>query len=163
MKVVEYNREKAVNYAKKWAYYRNPIYYNYDPIGGDCTNFVSQCIYSGCNIMNYSENGWYYKNANNKSASWTGVEFLHNFLISNKSVGPFGKTASIEEIQIGDIVQLSFDGNTFGHSLLIVDKKQNNLENILVATHTFDSYGRQISSYSYIDIRFIHIEGIRKW
>lgn len=163
MKIVEYDRIKAIEYAKKWAYSRNPQYYNYDSVGGDCTNFISQCIYNGCKIMNYNTNGWYYKNANNKSASWTGVEFLHDFLITNKSVGPFGKIVDIQDVQIGDIAQLSFNGSTFGHSQLIVEKTQNNLENILVATHTFDSYGRRIASYSYIDIRFIHIEGIRKW
>lgn len=163
MRVLEYDRIKAIEYARKWAYSRNPQYYNFDSVGGDCTNFVSQCIYNGCKIMNYNENGWYYKNANSKSPSWTGVEFLHNFLISNRSVGPFGRIVDIQDIQIGDIAQLSFNGATFGHSLLIVEKSQNNLNNILLATHTFDSYGRRIASYSYIDIRFIHIEGVRKW
>lgn len=51
----EYQREKAVEYAKKWAYRRNPKYYNYDGVGGDCTNFVSQCIYAGCKVMNYKK------------------------------------------------------------------------------------------------------------
>ena len=44
MREQEYEREKAVQYAKKWAYGRNPEYFNFDPIGGDCTNFISQCI-----------------------------------------------------------------------------------------------------------------------
>lgn len=35
-----YNREKVYEYAKKWAYSRNPNYYNYDPIGGDCINYT---------------------------------------------------------------------------------------------------------------------------
>ncbi len=51
----EYQREKAVEYAKKWAYRRNPEYYNYDAVGGDCTNFVSQCIYAGSQVMNYNK------------------------------------------------------------------------------------------------------------
>ena len=143
MQIVKYNREIAKEYAKKWAYQRNPAYYNYDAIGGDCTNFVSQCIFHGCNIMNYNQNGWYYKNANDKTPSWTGVEFLAKFLLNNNSVGPFAKEVAIEEIEIGDIVQLSFNGETFGHSLLVVDKLQNDLDNLLVATHTFDSYGRK--------------------
>ncbi|MEG1845309.1 MAG: amidase domain-containing protein, partial [Oscillospiraceae bacterium] len=29
-----YNREKAVDYAKKWAKSRNPAYYNFDKSGG---------------------------------------------------------------------------------------------------------------------------------
>ena len=35
--------------------------------------------------------GWYYLSESDRSASWSGVEFLYNFLVSNNSVGPFGK------------------------------------------------------------------------
>lgn len=124
---------------------------------------MSQCIYSGCNIMNYSQNGWYYKNANDKSPSWTGVTFLHDFLVRNKSVGPFGRLVDIQNLEIGDVVQLSFNENNFSHSLIVVEKLGDSLENILVATHTFDSYGRNMSTYNYEQIRFIHIDGIRTW
>ena len=56
----KYNREQAIDYAKKWAYKRNPRYYNYDPLGGDCTNFISQCVYAGSKVMNYNKvYGWY--------------------------------------------------------------------------------------------------------
>ena len=51
MQIKKYKRDDSVKYAKKWAYLRNPKYYNYDAIGGDCTNFVSQCIYEGCKVM----------------------------------------------------------------------------------------------------------------
>ena len=43
MSVTAYDRGKAVAYAHKWAFGRNPAYYNFDKIGGDCTNFTSQC------------------------------------------------------------------------------------------------------------------------
>lgn len=133
-------------------------------VGGDCTSFVSQCIYAGAGIMNYDKiKGWYYINGNNKSPSWSGVDFLYQFLINNKGVGPYGKEVGMEQVKEGDIAQLLFQGNTFGHSLFIVSKKASRTENILVATHTFDSFGRKISSYSYQKIRFIHIEKIRKW
>ena len=65
MKNKEYNREKALQYARKWAMDRNPRYYNFDAVGGDCTSFISQVIYAGSGIMNYSQNGWYYRNGNN--------------------------------------------------------------------------------------------------
>lgn len=154
----EYNREKAKAYAMKWSYLRNPAYYNYDKIGGDCTNFVSQCLYAGSGIMNDKPNGWYYRNANDKSPSWTGVEFLYDFLIHNKGVGPYAEEVEEDKLQIGDIVQLSFDGTTFAHSLLIVNQELG-----LVATHTFDSYGKSIDSYSYQKRRNLHIKGVRIW
>lgn len=160
MKIVEYNREKVKQYAKKWAYLRNPVYYDYDKIGGDCTNFVSQCIFAGCACMNYEKAGWYYKNANQKSPSWTGVEFLYQFLTKNKSVGPFGKITDKERLQVGDLIQLSFDGNVYSHSLLVIEKTK---DDVYVATHTFDSYGKRLSSYQYQNVRMIHIEGVRMW
>ena len=165
MKIVEYNRQKVIEYAKTWAYNRNPKYYNYDYLGGDCTNFASQCVFAGSKIMNYSKsNGWYYINTNDKSPSWTGVEFFFNFLISNKSVGPYGKAIKKEEIEIGDIVQLSFDNKTWGHTLVVVSiENKFSLSGIKIASHTFDSYNKPITDYLYKNIRFIHIENVRKW
>ena len=51
MKELPYNRKNVIEYAGKWAYGRNPQYYNFDNVGGDCTSFASQCIYAGSKIM----------------------------------------------------------------------------------------------------------------
>lgn len=164
MKEILYDREKVYDYSRKWAYDRNPRYYNFDNVGGDCTSFVSQCIYAGSNVMNYSkQNGWYYISGNNKSPSWSGVEFLYNFLITNKSVGPYGKEVNQTEIDIGDIAQLSFDGKSFGHTLVIT-KIENilDLNQIFISSHTYDSFNKRISEYSFEKIRFMHIDKVRK-
>lgn len=158
MKEKIYDRQKSIEYAKKWAYGRNPKYYNFDPVGGDCTSFISQCIYAGSGIMNYNQYGWFYKNGNNKSPSWSGVEYLYKFLTQNKGVGPYGEEVGVQSIQKGDVIQLSFDGKIYGHSLLIVEK---DLNKILIATHTQDEYGRNIATYNFNKIRYIHINGVR--
>ena len=164
MREIPYNRQKVLEYAQKWAYDRNPQYYNFDSVGGDCTSFASQCIFAGSNVMNYSKlNGWYYINGNNKSPSWSGVELLYNFLTKNKMSGPFGKEVSQDEIEIGDIAQLSFDGNTFGHTLVIVKiENKFNINQIFISSHKFDSFNKRISEYNYEKIRFVHIEKVRK-
>ena len=152
-----YNREVVYEYAKKWAYGRNPKYYNFDPVGGDCTNFVSQCIYAGCKQMNYDRNnGWYYINGNNKSPSWTGVEFLYNFLTTNNNLGPKGEKMTIDKLEIGDVVQLSFNGQIFSHSLIVI-KNGINTDNTLIATHTYDIFGKSVSEYGFEKYRCIHI------
>ncbi len=114
--------------------------------------------------MNYKKVlGWYYINGNNKSPSWTGVEYLYNFLINNKDVGPFGKEVTMGKIQLGDIAQLSFDGVKYEHSLIITTiKNLYDLSEIKIASHTFDSFDKPISEYVYKNIRFIHIQGVRK-
>lgn len=154
---MSYDRIKVYEYAKKWAYLRNPKYYNYDSVGGDCTNFVSQCIYAGYNQMNYNKNnGWYYINGNNKSPSWTGVEFLYKFLITNRSIGPKGSETNISNLNIGDVIQLSFDGFTFSHSLVII-QNGSNIWDTLIAAHTYDVFGKSIAEYSFEKYRCIHI------
>ena len=162
MKERLYNRQKVVEYAKKWAYLRNPKYYNFDSVGGDCTSFASQCIFAGSEVMNYNKYGWYYNNGNDKSPSWSGVEYLYKFLINNSGVGPYAKDSNLKNLEEGDIAQLSFDGNQFSHTLVIVAKNYpENLSNTFVATHTFDSFGRSILSYDFQKIRYLHIEGVR--
>ena len=159
---MEYNRQAVIEYAKKWAFLRNPKYYNFDNVGGDCTSFVSQCIYSGSKKMNYSKNlGWYYINGNNKSPSWSGVEYLYQFLVKNKGIGPQAEETTQNKIELGDIAQLSFDGTQFGHTLVIVKiENKFTLNGIKIASHTFDSFEKPISEYEFKKIRWIHINKV---
>ncbi|HEY8390678.1 MAG TPA: amidase domain-containing protein [Clostridia bacterium] len=160
MKKVFYNRQAALAYAAKWAFSRNPKYYDFSNIGGDCTNFISQCIFEGINVMNYTPNtGWYYINSYNRAPAWTSAEFLGKFLISNNGAGPMGSIVARNEIEVGDIIQLSFANNLFTHSLFVVST----YPEITIATHTNDAYNRPISSYTYENIRYIHIVGGQKY
>ena len=158
---VPYNRIEAVNYADRWAYRRNPEYYDFNDLGGDCTNFASQCLFAGSGVMNYPS--WYYYGLNDRSPSWTGVEFLYDFLIKNRGVGPRGEEAGIENVRKGDIVQLSFSGERFEHTPVIVSVgTAGSPSEILLAAHTFDSNCRPLDSYAFKKVRFIHIKDVGK-
>lgn len=160
--VFPYNRKKAYYYMSKWALSRNTNYYDFENSGGDCTNFVSQTLYhAGCS-MNYSKNGWFYINHKNRSPSWTSVEQLHRFIINNKHVGPTGHDASIQELDIGDIVQIKFpQKKTFTHTTLICEKLGNSIDQIYIAAHSIDRFRYRLSNYEYEKIRFIAIDGYR--
>lgn len=160
---IMYRRDLAVEYASFWAFDRNPEYYDFQDIGGDCTNFVSQCLYAGCGVMNYTPvYGWYYINANNRSPSWTGVEFLYRFLVNNQSIGPFAEETDISQILPADIVQLGDENGDFYHSLLVLRTGDiPTPENTYIAAHTNDAFMRPLSSYEYANIRFLHILGAR--
>lgn len=157
-----YNREKAVGYAEKWALGRNPRFYDFSSLGGDCTNFASQCIYAGSGVMNFTPvYGWYFVSLNNRAPAWTGVKFLYNFLTGNKTKGPFARSAQVSEMMLGDIVQLGDSAGRFYHSLVITKILGYPSEDtIYISTHTFDAKNRRLNSYSYDDIRFLHIEGV---
>lgn len=158
MPIRQYNREAAVNYAREWAFRRNPQFYDFNYIGGDCTNFASQCIYAGAEVMNYTPiYGWYYRSLSDRSASWSGVEYLYNFLTTNTSVGPFASVVSEMEILPGDIIQLGRADGDFYHTLVVVSTSPE----ILVAAHTNDALDRPLSSYKYDVARFLHIESVR--
>jgi hypothetical protein len=163
MKNNDYNRKLAVEYAHRWAYSRNNDYYNFDEIGGDCTNFASQCIFAGARAMNYNpDEGWYYNSSNDRAPAWTSVLLLYDFLTTNKGVGPFGSETGVEAAEQGDIVQIAFDGKPFQHSPVIVDVLSRRPGGILVAAHSFDCDNRRLSTYDYSALRFIHIEGFRE-
>ena len=160
MREIAYDRAAAVAYARRWALSRNPAFYDFENIGGDCTNFASQCVYAGAGVMNPTPvTGWYYRSAGDRTASWTGVEYLRNFLVGNRSVGPYGHEVSRAEAQPGDIVQLGTSGGDFYHSPVITAVSPQ----ILVAAHTYDALDRPLSSYNYSRARFIHIDGVRTW
>lgn len=156
-----YNRAAAAAYAEKWALTRNPRYMNLDGMGGDCTNFISQCIYAGSGVMNYTrDTGWYYNSPTDRAAAWTGVIYLYNFLTRNKSVGPFARTVNEQEVQMGDVIQLGDSRGHFYHSLLVTAAGESG---ILVSTHTYDAYMRPLYSYTFAQARYLHIEGVRHW
>ena len=159
---MQYNRTAAINYAKNWAYRRNPQYFDFSDIGGDCTNFASQCLYAGAGIMNYTPVfGWFYISTNNRTPSWTGVNQLYDFLVNNKSAGPQGEIVPLSRIQNGDIIQLKFNpGNRFDHSPVVVDRGSGTPSTIMVAAHSNDSDCRPLSTYRYLDLRPIHIYNV---
>lgn len=159
---VNYDRIRVVSYANEWAYRRNPNYLDFRGIGGDCTNFASQCIYAGSKVMNFTPvYGWYYISPENRTASWTGVEYLYHFLISNLSQGPYAEKVPVEKIMPADIIQLGNENNEYYHTLVVVKAGDiPSLKNIFVASHTFDTNNRPLNTYQFQNIRFLHI-GVR--
>ncbi len=165
MRIIEYARENAVNYARRWAFARNPAYYNFDRLGGDCTNFASQCLFAGAGVMNFSPDiGWYYKNLNDRSAAWTGVEYFYRFLTGNRQglgdgYGPFAEETTVSGLKIGDFVQFGRATGDFYHTPVVVGFNARGVP--LLAAHTNDAFNRPLSSWSYEKIRCIHILGVR--
>ena len=157
---ITYNRDAVTQYAIKWALAHNPNYNISEDNGIDCADFASQCIYTGSGIMNYAPvMGWYYNNENDCTKSWSRVQYLFNFLIYNKSVGPYAEVVDKRRIEPGDIIQLGDEAGRFHHSPVVISID----DDILVAAHTNDVSYKLLSSYEFARIRYIHINGVRKY
>jgi hypothetical protein len=155
----EYARERAVLYARKYALVRNPLFFSFAGIGGNCTNFVSQCVLAGSCVMNYTPiYGWYYLSTNRRSASWTGVEFFYNFMIENVGVGPFGIEDTLERAEVGDIIQLQNEDGIFYHTVIISEIRDGE---IYICANSNDALDKPLSEYDYANLRVIHILGVR--
>lgn len=162
----EYNRARAVEYARRWALSRNPLFTNFAGRGGDCTSFVSQCLFAGSCQMNFTPDfGWYYINENQRAPAWSSVEFFYDFITGNPTfagknggVGPFGIEVDAMGVYEGDVVQLADETGDFYHTLIITGFSEGQT---LVSAHTNDALDRPLSSYNYTSLRYIHIEGVR--
>ncbi|MBS7297541.1 MAG: amidase domain-containing protein [Eubacteriales bacterium] len=154
-----YDREAAASYARRWAFSFNPEFYNFSDIGGDCTNFASQCLLAGGLEMNFTPVfGWYYISVNNRTPSWTGVNELYNFLISNRGVGPKAVEVGLPDVQLADLIQLELYGDdSFDHTPVVVDVGMGTPDTVLVAAHTNAAYRRPLSTYNYRNLRCLHI------
>ena len=149
-----YNRKAAVEYARRYALSPNPNFYHFGGIGGDCTNFISQCLLAGGGVMQQHQNGWYYNSSYDRSPSWTSVESLHKFLLDQNTKGPKAQTTSLEKIEIGDLIQLRQNKTRFNHTLIVSAIRSGE---IFVCAHSNDALDRKLSSYNYFQLLPLHI------
>lgn len=150
-----YNRQKAVQYAVQYALTPNPSYRffaTHGEGGGDCTNFVSQCLYAGAAPMAFSsERPWWYnkkKTYNNRddlwSNSWTVAGSLYWCLkvrAKNNIPGLKGfEVEDIDSLELGDIIQYeNFSGKIY-HSAIITDFTiEKGAKFPLISQHTFNA------------------------
>ena len=109
--------------------------------------------------MNYTPTfGWYYISLDERSPSWTGVEYFYNFMTENNGTGPFGREVGADNLEVGDVIQLARRGEGFYHTLLIVGFDG---DEPLVAAQTVDTYARPLSTYNYDYLRYLKILGVR--
>lgn len=161
-----YDRARAVEYARRYAFSRNPLFYNFTGIGGDCTNFVSQALLAGSCVMNYTPDfGWYYRSSNDRAPAWTSVEFFWDymteapeFVAAGGNTGPFGREVAADRLEVGDVIQLADSTGDFYHTLLVTGFRG---DTPLVSAHSIDTLDRPLSDYNYTSLRYLHIIGVR--
>ena len=78
-------------------------YHDYEKYGGDCTNFISQCLHAG--EIPFDESGrdittkWYWYSDYSRTPTWTAAKPLETYLLNNNKKGTknYGIYASLCE------------------------------------------------------------------
>lgn len=171
-----YNREEALAYARAWAYggaarLRSRAWPAYDDYGGDCQNFVSQCLFAGGIPMDWAGAAqwkWLGHTPNlqgkalGRSPSWSGVKEFYAYCRENDGRGLAAWVdAPLGQLRPGDVLQFAALGD-WRHSVLItgeVRDEQGVRVDWLVASHCADQENWPLSAYSYSTVRGIAILG----
>jgi hypothetical protein len=162
-----YNRVEAVRYADLWWNNSNPGFRRFSD---DCTNYVSQCLYTGGIPVVYTGeqgSGWWYRgkgmDGDTWSYSWT-VAHSFRWMLESGVIIPAERMADAAALTIGDVICYDFEGDgRWDHSTIVTAKDTNGMP--LVNAHTEDCRRaawdyRDSSAYTNnIEYRFFHLLG----
>ena len=164
LRTTSYSGGGASQYALDYALNYNSNYADFTSYGGDCTNFVSQCMYEGGGLpmdygSQYGTDCWFYTNSTNRSATWTGVNQLYNYIFGSSSTIN-ASNSTWGSVGFGDLIQLLHSDGSGYHSLIISGIVYNGSgkSDLLVCAHTTDRRHVSLASYypgtsrRYIDI-----------
>lgn len=130
----KYLRFEAVSYALTYALNPNPKYRYFqliDDNGGDCTNFISQCLFAGGAKMSYGSSwNWWYNNKNTNnvmddtwSISWAVAHSLYYYLRNNEEANsPYIKgleVSNANNLELGDLIFYEGNNKKIFHSTIV--------------------------------------------
>lgn len=174
----KYNPEVAIQYAMAWVdpveTVRNEAQFGiYDEYGGNCNNYISQCLNAGGIPMDYFGNGdtqwkWYSDEVNleetelGRSPAWAGVAEFYTYARENTG---YGLKAVVDDNvysgSVGDVLQFGHDGE-WAHSVIITEvirDKNGKVLDYLINSNTTDRINYPASAYGYAEQRLIKIIG----
>ena len=170
-----YDRDAAVAYAMEWVdpltVKRNPDWFLYDGYGGNCNNFISQCLYAGGIPMDwdgYAQWKWFddevdtWNQPNGRSPAWAGVDEFYNYAENNSGFGLVAEVhPNLYTGEPGDVLQYGATGE-WRHSVIITDViygEDGRVQDYLINSNTTDRISYPASAYAYYDFRLIHVLG----
>lgn len=123
-----YSVNTAVQYADTYAKNYNPAYSNFNSSGGDCANFVSQCLLAG---KLPATGTWY-----TYSSAWKSTTNLKNYLVNNH-LGVLVNNPSSNNIFKGNPVFYQ-SGSVWAHSAICVGTNASGTP--IINAHNGDQY-----------------------
>ena len=135
----QYRYWDAISYARARCGSYNPQYCNFNPCGGDCANFVSQCFRAGNHVPDWGRRWYTYSGGcgvcgtsapNAGTDPWANNWQLRNWVINS---GRGEMRWSIDGLGFGDIVNYDRYGSGYHHVTITVDPNYD-----LVCSHNPD-------------------------
>lgn len=168
-----YSPNKGILYAKTFSTSYNPLFYS---APGDCSNFVSQCIWAAYGGYDFSSSkishenirkkyrmvpGSWHGNEGGGTINWESVENLYNYLCKEKTIGPNGvginnkktfESLSPSSINLGDVLQFGSINKRYSHSVYVTHINGNGTKysDIYISQHTADLYNRNLLELIYL-------------
>ncbi len=159
-----YSASDAVAYAEE--YYDTPYnsaYPDWTSYGGDCANFISQCLYAGGKSMKGTPgtsaaaqdwSNWFSTGSScdtkNVSSTWRGANAFKSYWQSNASSYSTFTSVNANAYSYGfkgDAVSLLNSNGSAYHTLIIVGYDSTNRD-FIVAAHTSNTKTAHLSDYS---------------
>ncbi|MDK2964409.1 MULTISPECIES: amidase domain-containing protein [Lacrimispora] len=153
-----YSYSDAVSYANKYYKNYNSNYPDWNSAGGDCANFISQCLYAGGKSMKGTPGtkkaadnfaNWFSKgtsqNVKNVSSTWRGADAFRNYWQTNAS--SYKKFTSVNSTSFsygykGDAVSLLNSNGRAYHTMIIVGYSS---PDFTLAAHTGSTNSAKLS------------------
>lgn len=158
-----YNRDEAVAYSSKWVGRRNEEWSDYTGRGGNCQNFVSQCLLAGGIPMDVQgDSQWMWNGEDDHSASWLGVDAFCNYAANNQGAGlAASMDVSYYEGTKGDLICMGSE-NDWNHIVIITEvirDEEGNTVDYLVNSNTADVENFPVGAYPNPHQKLIKIYG----
>lgn len=165
----KYLRNSAVNYALTYGLNPNPNYRYFkliDDNGGDCSNFISQCLLAGGATMEFNTSRpWWYRHGitiskDTWSLCWATAHSLYYYLrVNAEKNSPYTKgieAKSAENLEPGDLIFLQDEKERIFHSCIVTSLF---MGEILVTQHTYDAvnipYQRSYPVFKYHYVKIV--------
>ena len=166
-----YDWQAALAYADEYAMDRSEAWTDYSSVGGNCQNYVSQCLLAGGIPMDISGSAvwkWYGSTPSNsaraggRSTSWTGVGSFRTYAEDNTGFGLVAQVAApYYSGRPGDLIQMGTEG-VWRHVVIIRDlvtDSAGNTVDYLINSNTNDMRNFPASLYCYPIFSLTRIAG----
>jgi len=161
---IQYDRAAVYDYTSIWWNDRNPLYFDYSDYGGDCANFVSQCIIAGgINLLEGTDgNGFGVDNYGTMPfCDYLNLN-LRNYQDTTVTYVVEGSAYVPDEVTIGDVVIFGEDNaDNWEHAMVVISDNGNDVG---LAGHSSNVWGRSFWTelgYSTFDCAtFYHINSV---